>query len=147
MKKTKKDMVKNHIWMELYKLFAKFIDNSAGWKYAAQSKWTSADVFRRLAQASLENTSLEDVCENYEGCSADTVHYRLSKLDFSQTVQLINDVLRYIAQGFKLHKSQKITVAIDVTDHPWYGDTDHELSVGSKIKSGTIFFNRYFTAC
>ena len=140
-------MVKDHIWMELFKLFDKFIDKSEGWKYAAQSKWKSADVFRRLAQASLENTSIEDVCGNYDGCSADTVQYRLKKLDFDRTVQQINDALRYIAQGFKLHKNQKFTVAIDVTDHPWYGDTDHELSVGSKIKSGTVFFNRYFTAC
>ena len=147
MKKQKNDMVKNHIWMELYKLFDKFINNSTGWMYAAQSKWKSADVFRRLAQASLENTSIEDVCENYEGCSADTVQYRLKQVEFNQTVQQINDILRYIAQGFKLHKNQKITVAIDVTDHPWYGDTDHELSVGSKIKSGTQYFNRYFTAC
>ena len=147
MKKQKKDMVKEHIWLELYKLFDKFINNSAGWKYAAQSKWKSADVFRRLAQASLENTSLEDVCENYDGCSADTVQYRLKQFDFTQSVQQINDILRFITQGFKFHKSQKIAVAIDVTDHPWYGDTDHELSVGSKIKSGTVFFNRYFTAC
>ena len=147
MKKPNNAMVKDHIWLELYKLFDKFINNSTGWKYAAQSKWKSADVFRRLAQASLETTSLEDVCANYDGCSADTVQYRLKELDFTQTVQQINDILRYIAQGFKLHKNQKITVAIDVTDHPWYGDTDHELSVGSKIKSGTVFFNRYFTAC
>ena len=147
MKKSKNDMVKNRIWMELYKLFDKFINNSTGWNYAVQSKWKSADVFHRLAQASLENTSIEDVCENHEGCSADTVQYRLKHVDFTQTVQQINDVLRYIAQGFKIHKNQKITVTIDVTDHPWYGDTDHELSVGSKIKSGTMFFNRYFTAC
>jgi hypothetical protein len=145
--KTKKDMIKDHIWLELYKLFDKFMDNSTGWMYAAQSKWKSADVFRRLAQASLENTSLEDVCENYEGCSADTVQYKTKRINFIQIVQQINDILRYIAQGFKFHKKRKITVVIDVTDHPWYGNTDHELSVGSKIKSGTIFFDRYFTVC
>ena len=43
----------------------------------------SLRVFRRLAQASLENTSIEDVCENYEGCSADTVQYRLKKMNLT----------------------------------------------------------------
>ena len=81
MKKHNKNMVKQHVWKELYKLFGTFVDNSAGWKYAAQSKWRATDVFQRLAQASLENTSLEDVCESYEGCSADTVHYRLKNLE------------------------------------------------------------------
>ena len=147
MKKLNKNMVKNHVWKELYKLFDTFVDNSTGWKYTAQSKWKTADVFLRLAQASLENTSLEDVCDSYEGCSSDTVHYRLKKLDFDQTVSQINDMLRYTAQGFKIHKNQKIIIAIDITDHPWYGETDHELSVGSKLKAGTQFFNRYFTAC
>ena len=43
----------------------------------------SLRVFRRLAQASLEITSIEDVCENYEGCSADTVQYRLKKMNLT----------------------------------------------------------------
>ncbi|MHA2040204.1 MAG: transposase [Promethearchaeota archaeon] len=104
-------------------------------------------MFFRLVQAAIEKSSLEDICTSFEGCSADTVQYRMKKLDYSKTVQQINDMLRYTAQGFQIHKNKILTLAVDVTDYPWYGDRDHELSVGSKEKTGTLFFNRYFTAC
>ncbi|MHA2055742.1 MAG: transposase [Candidatus Hodarchaeales archaeon] len=147
MYKPNNSTVRQQVWSELHKLFGKYIEGTTGWKYSKQSHWRPIDVFQRLVQAALEETSLEDVCTSFEGCSADTVQYRLNDLDFKQLVQQLNDMLRYTAQGFHIHGKQKITVAIDITDYPWYGDRNHELSVGSKMQPGTIYFNRYFTAC
>jgi len=147
MKKTTSNTVRQQVWSELHKLFGRFIEGTEGWIYSKQSRWSSTHVFQRLAQAALENSSLEDVCTSFKGCSPDTVQYRLKGLDFDKTVQQINDILRYNAQSFQIHKNTILTIAVDVTDYPWYGDRDHELSVGSKEKVGTLFFNRYFTAC
>lgn len=147
MYKPKNKPVRQQLWSELHKLFGRFLEGTPGWIYSKQSQWSTTEVFFRLVQASLEKSSLEDICTSFEGCSADTVQYRMKKLDYSRTVQQINDMLRYTAQGFKIHKNNILTIAIDVTDYPWYGNRDHTLSVGSKQKAGTFFFNRYFTAC
>ena len=146
-KKQNKATVRQRVWSELNKLFDRYLDGAEGWTFSKQSRWRPIDIFQRLVQAALEETSLEDVCSSFEGCSADTVHYRITKLGFMQVVRQLNDLLRYTAQGFHIHGKQKLTLAIDITDYPWYGDRDHELSVGSKPKSGTHYFQRYFTAC
>ena len=135
------------IWTELHKLFGRFVDGNPGWIYSQQSRWSTTEVFFRLIQASVENTSLEDICTSIEGCSADTVQYRIKQLDYLATVRQLNDMLRYTAQSFKFHKNKILMLAVDITDQPWYGNRDHELSVGSQKKEGTMFFNRYFTAC
>jgi putative transposase len=147
MKKQTKERVRQLVSKEVDKLFELYFEGTEGWIYSKQSRWSSNDVFQRLIQANLEKTSIEDVCLDFAGCSADTVHYRMKNLEFDPSVQHVNNSLRYIAQGFQIHKNTKITVAVDITDHPFYGDRDHELSVGSKEKAGTYFFNRYFTAC
>ncbi|MHA2055782.1 MAG: transposase [Candidatus Hodarchaeales archaeon] len=147
MYKLNNTTVRQQVWSELHKLFGRYIEGTSGWIYSKQSHWSPIDVFQRLVQAALEETSLEDVCTSFEGCSADTVQYRLNKLEFTQLVQQLNDMLRYTTQGFHIHGKQKLTLAIDITDYPWYGDRDHELSVGSKMKPGTRYFHRYFTAC
>ena len=110
------------IWTELHKLFGRFVDGTPGWIYSQQSQWSATDVFFRLIQASVENTSLEDVCTSIKGCSADTVQYRIKKLDYMTTVRQLNDMLRYTAQSFKFHKSKILMLAVDITDQPWYGN-------------------------
>ncbi|OLS23478.1 MAG: hypothetical protein HeimC3_24600, partial [Candidatus Heimdallarchaeota archaeon LC_3] len=132
MKKQTKERVRQLVSKEVDKLFELYFEGTEGWIYSKQSRWSSNDVFQRLIQANLEKTSIEDVCLDFAGCSADTVHYRIKNLEFDPSVQHVNNSLRYIAQGFQIHKNTKITVAVDITDHPFYGDRDHELSVGSK---------------
>jgi len=145
--KVNKETVRQQVWSQINKLFELYVDESDGWKYAKQAAWRPADIFKRLVQADLEQTSIEDVCTDFEGCSADTVHRRMIDLQFGATVRVLNDMLRYSVQGFQFHGNERLTVAIDVTDNPWYGDRQHEFCVGSKGKQGTFYFNRYFTAC
>ena len=40
----------------------------------------------------------------------------------------------------------RLTVSIDITDYPYYGDRTSELCVDSKAEDGTLYFNRYFTS-
>ena len=147
MYQPKNNPVKQEFWTELHKLFGRFVNGSRGWKYSRQSQWSPSDVFLRLIQASIENTSLEEICNSIHGCSADTVQYRMKQLDYETTVAQLNAMLRYTAQSFKFHKNKILMLAVDITDFPWYGNRNHELSVGSQKKAGTMFFNRYFTAC
>src|SRR3990172_8288164 len=147
MKKPNNEIVRQQVQSEINKLFELYVEGSNGWKYAKQEAWRPVNVFKRLVQADLEQTSIEDVCTDFEGCSPDTVHRRIGDLQFASAVRVLNDMLRHSVQGFQFHGNERLTVAIDITDNPWYGDRQHEFCVGSKGKQGTFYFNRYFTAC
>ena len=130
----------------LNKLFASYVEGSEGWIYAAQAEYKPLDIFHRLFQAVAENSSVEDVCTDFSGCSPDVVQDRINPLEFEQTVHQINQCLQDVASSFLFHGNQIITLAIDITDKEFYGNKEHELSKGSKPKNGTCYFNRYFTA-
>lgn len=138
--------IKNIVQSKLNKCFEENVQGNNGWQYAKQSTWKPVDIFERLEQACFEKSSIEDVCSDFSGCSADTVQSRINDLDFDQTVKQINACLRDIYSGFRFHGNQTTTLAIDITDKEYYGNHSHELSVGSKPKNGTSYFNRYFTA-
>ena len=138
--------IKRIVQTKLNKFFALYIDGTNGWTYAPQSEWQPIDIFERLVQACCEKSSIEDVCSEFSGCSADTVQYRINPLEFDQIVQQINQGLQEIASNFQFHGNQILGLAIDINDQEFYGDPNHEFSVGSKPKNGTCYFNRYLTA-
>ena len=138
--------IKKIVQTKLNKFFASYVEGTKGWVYATQAKYQPIDIFERLIQACCENSSIEDVCDEFLGCSADTVQTRINPLEFDQIVHQINSFLKEIAIAFHFHGNQIVTIAIDITDKEFYGDSDHEFSKGSKPKNGTCYFNRYFTA-
>ena len=79
--------IKNIIQSKLNKCFEENVQGTDGWQYAKQSTWNPEDIFERLEQACLEKSSIEDVCSDFSGCSADTVQSRINDLDFDQTVK------------------------------------------------------------
>lgn len=146
LKQLRKDTVRKIVQYKLNKLFAKHVKGSNGWQYAKQTIYEPWDIFTRLIQACCEHSSIEDVCSDFPGCSADRVQDRINPLDFDQIVHQINSFLQEIAKSFHFHGNHITTLAIDITDKEFYGDPEHEFSKGSKPKNGTCYFNRYFTA-
>lgn len=145
-KHLKSATIKQIVHTKLNKFFVSYVDGTEGWIYASQSKWQPVDIFKRLIQACCEKSSIEDVCSEFSGCSANTVQYRINPLEFDQIVQQINQGLKEIVSNFHFHGNQILALAIDINDQEFYGDSNHELSVGSKPKNGTCYFNRYLTA-
>lgn len=145
-RQLKSATIKKIVHSKLKKFFEENIHGSEGWQYAKQANYNPWDIFERLIQACCEKSSVEDVCSDFPGCSADTVQDHVSLLDFEPIVRQVNTFLRETAQAFHFHGNQIVTLAMDIHDKAFYGDPDHELSVGSKPKDGTCYFNRYFTA-
>lgn len=141
------ESVAKELVQTLNKLFAQHVKGSKGWEDRQQYQWIPGDIFQRLLQTAFEESSLESICSTMAGCSADTVLLRLQDVDYVQTVNQLNSMLKTIFLGFKLPKQVRLTVSIDITDYPYYGERTLELCVGSKTKAGTTYFNRYFTAC
>ena len=77
--------IKKIVQTKLNKFFALYIDGTKGWTYAPQSEYLPIDIFERLVQACCENSSIEDVCSEFSGCSADTVQYCVNPLEFDQS--------------------------------------------------------------
>ena len=61
---------------ELYKLCDGYDTTKIIGKYSYKSTWQATDIVKRLIEACIERTSLEDICSTSEGPSADTVHKR-----------------------------------------------------------------------
>ncbi|MHA2246258.1 MAG: transposase [Candidatus Hodarchaeales archaeon] len=130
---------KKFIQNELYKLCvgtdtATIID-----KYSYKSRWHPHDIIKRLIQACLEQTSLEDICSTTAGPSADTVHRRCSELEISQIEKLVNSWLIEVASRLKIHHKTKITLAFDLYEQPFYGNPSFDWVIGTKRKKGTNY--------
>ena len=74
------------------------------------------------------------------------MQYRLNPLKPTQVTDQINRLLRDVGRQVRFHGNYLPTLAVDITDKEWYGDSEHEFSTGSKPKNGTDYSNRYFTA-
>lgn len=131
---------------ELLKLFTEIFAESSGWEGKERYTYRPWEIFERIIQACVNNTSIEDACETYEGCSPDVVFGRINKLGFGQTVEQLNLALQLIVSRFGIHGNQPLNLQIDINDQEYYGSSKSSLSTQSKAKNGTNKFNRYVTA-
>nr|MDO8082760.1 hypothetical protein [Candidatus Freyarchaeota archaeon] len=82
--------------------------------------------------------------------AADTVLKKLEPLDMEQIEAEVNE---YLYQSLKPHprfggktKRKKTTLAIDLHDEPYYGDSQSEYVTTGKRREGTNRFFRFATA-
>jgi hypothetical protein len=136
-------ITKKFVQKELYKLCDGYDTQLIINKYSSKSIWQPQDIIKRMIHACLERTSLEDICSSTEGPSADTVHKRCSELQFEQTEQLVNGWLLEVVSRLKFHPNTKITLAFDLYDQPYYGETSPDWVTGTKRKRGTNYAVSY----
>ncbi len=136
-------ITKQFIQSELYKVCDGYDTSRIVGKYSSKSTWQPHDVIRRLVQVCLERTSLEDICLTSSGPSADTVHKRCAELKFEQTERLVNGWLIEIVSRLKFHPKTKITLAFDLYNQLYYGNSSHSWVVGKKRKKGTNYAISY----
>ena len=123
---------------ELYKLCAGSIIRRILGQYSSRSTWQPQDIIKRLIQACVEQTSVEDICSTSAGPSADRVHQRLAGHQLAQLERLVNEWLIEIASRQDFHPQTKITVAIDFHHQPFYGKRELDWVTGMKPKKGTF---------
>ncbi len=128
---------------ELYKVCAGYDTSKIIGNYSSKSTWQPYDVIKRLTQVCLERTSLEDICSTNNGPSADTVHRRCAELQFSQAEQLINGWLIEVVSRLKFHPKTKITLAFDLYNQPFYGNSSYAWVTGTNWKKGTNYAISY----
>jgi len=124
---------------ELYKLFDSTETRQILGEYDQRSTWEPSDIYKRLMHVCLEKTSLEDICSTTEGPSADTVHRRISGLKMTQIEQYINCCLFEVVSRLKFHHKSKITLAFDLYEQPFYGNTSYDWVIGTERKKGTNY--------
>lgn len=134
---------KRFIQNELYKLCVGTDTTTIIDEYSYKSRWHPQDIVKRLIQACLEQTSLEDICSTTAGPSADTVHRRCSELEISQIEKLVNSWLIEVVSRLKIHHNTKITLAFDLYEQPFYGNPSFDWVTGTKRKKGTSYAITY----
>jgi hypothetical protein len=136
-------ITKQFIQNELYKVCAGYDTSKIIGKYSFKSTWQPYDIIKRLIQVCLERTSLEDICSTNNGPSADTVHKRCTELQFDQTEQLVNGWLIEVVSRLKFHPKTKITLAFDLYNQPFYGNSSYAWVTGTKRRKGTNYAISY----
>ena len=136
-------ITKQFIHSELYKVCDGYDTTKIIGKYSSKSTWHPQDIVKRLLQVCLERTSLEDICSTSNGPSADTVHKRCAELQFVQTEQLVNGWLTEVVSRLKFHPKTKITLAFDLYNQPFYGNSSHPWITGTNRKKGTNYAISY----
>lgn len=131
---------------ELNKLCGSTITKEILGEFSCKSTWKVEDIINALLRSCLENTSIEDICSNEIGPSADTVHRRISGLEIDDIEKLINEWLAEVASRYKFHKNTKITVAFDLHEIPYYGERDKDWVTGMKRKKGTSYSLKFLQA-
>jgi len=132
-------ITKQFVQNELYKLCAGYDTGRILGKYSSKSTWQPENIVKRLIEACLERTSLEDICSTSAGPSADTVHKRCAELHLDQVEQLVNGWLIEVVSRLRFHKNSHITLAFDLHCQPFYGERNHEWVTGNQRKKGTNF--------
>jgi len=91
------------------------------------------------------NTSAETIQTLDSLPSADRILARLGKEKSQQLRQKINHLLKKRVLQVKFPRQARITVAVDVTENPFYGKKDSPMAMGGKRKAGTNYFIKYLT--
>ena len=71
--------------------------------------------------------------------SADRIFALLGQLNSTAWTEIINLILRKLILKIQLPKDAKISVAVDLTDKPFYGKTSYPFVCGYKPKKGTSY--------
>lgn len=132
--------MKNIFKQELKLLFALLsalpIRNSPNAQYKKRS------VFRPLVRAAVQNTSIENACKWAGSISADTVFYRFGNLSLKGVREWIETALdRLVRRAKKKYRlTNGVTVAIDYTKIPYYGEEETPWTIISRHEKGTNTF-------
>lgn len=140
------EAVKQVLEEKLFKIFDSHFAEVITSNLSKNSIYSSQDIFRPILLASLENTSIEDICSDFEVCSADTVQRRVKEIDFDDLENKIQEILKILLDSFGIHKNQKITLLIDITEFLYYGKQLFPIVTGTKPKNNTHKSIQFFTA-
>lgn len=98
------------------------------------SVYKAQDIAYRIIQSGIRNQSLEAMFQLTDYLSADRMLDKLHRVNQAGVRQLIKKC------NEKLRLPRRVTLAIDFTDKPYYGDKNHFEVVGSK---GGKYVRRY----
>ena len=143
---TIEPVARSYVETEINKLCGKEQIKQFFGEFSQNCTWKIEDIIRTLIHACLENTSIEDVCTSKNMPSADTIHRRLAKLSLDSLDELTNEWIQDISSRVRFHQNTKITVAFDLHEIPFYGDSDKEWIIGMKRKAGTSYAIKFLTA-
>ena len=105
-------------------------------------------VYSSIRKLSIEGSS-EELLTLSKGkyCSADVVQRRIHQKSVIEIVKAFNQATRQICSILRKMRllSRRVTVAIDYTDKPYYGDSNDPGVIKTRHQHGTNYCFRYIT--
>lgn len=124
----------------IYKYALRFLCKCLGLDIKPNAIYSKEDIIKPVIRASVENTTIESSTRRLKNISADSVFYHLEKLPYEQIKQCFDSGIEnsFIKAKKKYRLSGKVTIAIDITDIPYYGEYNgawvHNTKKGKVIK-------------
>ena len=123
---------------KVYKNLLSFLIKHLPIKLKANNVYTKEDILKPIIRACVENTTTESSCRRLNNISSDAIFYHLNKLSYTEVKLCIDNAIEH--SFLKTKKKYRITVAtiaIDITDIPYYGKDSiwvHNTKEGKALK-------------
>ena len=127
---------------KVYKNLLCFLAKSLPIAIKPNNIYTKQDILKPIIRACVENTTTESSCRRLNNVSSDTIFYHLNKLSYAEVKLCIDKTIEHsFLKAKKKYRITNATIAIDITDIPYYGKDSiwvHNTKEGKAAKVITV---------
>lgn len=143
----------NAILNKINKLALALLASSLSFIIGKNASYDAIDIMKIVVYSSIRKLSIEGSSEElltlYKGnyCSPDVVQRRIHQKSGIEIVKAFNQATRHICSILRRMRLlfRRVTVAIDYTDKPYYGDNNDPGVIRTRHQRGTNYCFRYIT--
>ena len=144
---------KKKILSHVNKLALTLLTSSISFIIGKNANYNAIDIMKIVVYASIRKLSIEGSSEELitlskgKYCSADVVQRRIYQKSELEIVNALNQSTRHICSILRRMRLlfKRVTIAIDYTDKPYYGDNNDPGVIGTRYQRGTKYCFRYIT--
>ena len=138
---------------QINKLALTLLASSISFIIGKNAYYNTIDIMKIVVYSSIRKLSIEGSSEELltlskgKYCSADVVQRRIHQKSVIEIVKAFNQATRQICSILRKMRllSRRVTVAIDYTDKPYYGDSNDPGVIKTRHQHGTNYCFRYIT--
>ena len=138
---------------QINKLALTLLASSISFIIGKNAYYNTIDIMKIVVYASIRKLSIEGSSEELltlskgKYCSADVVQRRIHQKSGIEIVKAFNQATRQICSILRKTRLlfRRVTVAIDYTDKPYYGDSNDPGVIRTRHQCGTNYCFRYIT--
>lgn len=143
----------NAILNKINKLALTLLASSISFIIGKNASYNAIDIMKIVVYSSIRKLSIEGSSEELialstgKYCSPDVVQRRIHQKSEIEVIKAFNQTTRHVCGILRRMRllRRRVTVAIDYTDKPYYGDSNDPGVIGTRYQRGTKYCFKYIT--